>query len=730
MEAEEDAGMSSAEGGDARLEILAAGSGIAASGSKDPTQMSDTELRAELAIARESLETERLEKEEMQQRIDMLEDQVEQMKALLTLEDTDLAEMQRAATPATSEDALAIEDFEEAITAEEQAEEETFEQLLVEEGVTETAAPDEAAIIEEDAFDEIEQEVFVEQDQAEEAEQIEEFIEQPVTSTEDFSVEPSPQPAFMQPEQGLLAKFMNNPVLLAAAGGGLLLVLLLIALVIRRRRGEDEEPVVASNLEDIDEDTKDIDEVTVAEAEPIQAVEEVAEEISDETPAEAQESLAEVAETPDQLAAETQDQFVEAEETVVSQPAAEAGARDDVIAEADVYLAYGIYQQAEELLQNAIKQNPENDSYREKLAETYNSSRNTEAFIELATEVNQSREGKETPLWKKIVAIGTQLCPEHALFKAAAADKVGDLSMDDLASNQPDLVDIELGDEEEQVALAPDLDLGVEDSEIVAEDSEIVAESPDSVEFDLAETGADTIADEVAEEGVEFDLAETGAETVLEEDEDEQGVEFDLTEAQVEEDADLGEEEFSLDIEAAELGFDDEEQTEQASDLDAELDLDLSDEADAILAEADSSDEEFSLDDVELLDSDTDIGQEIDAVTSESESAEEIDGLGKDNEELSDETDSILDLNDMDLEQAIVESVVEPGATASADIDDEELDLSDLDDIDEVGTKLDLAKAYLDMGDADGTRSILDEVMTEGDDTQKKEAENLLRQIG
>ncbi|MBT8126579.1 MAG: hypothetical protein KJP15_03780 [Gammaproteobacteria bacterium] len=710
LEGEDDAGMRSAEGADSRLEILAAGSGIAASGSKDPTQMSEVELRAELAIARESLETERVEKEEMQERIGMLEDQVEQMKALLTLEDTDLAEMQRAATPAASEDVTASEAFERAITAEQQAEEETFEQSLLEEGPMETAAPEEDVTIEQDVFDEIEQDVFVEQDQVEAAEQSEELIDQPITSTEDFSVKPSPQPAFMQPEQGPLAAFLNNPVLLAAAGGGLLLVLLLIALVMRRRKGGDEEPVVASNLEDVDEA---VDEVAVAADEQVQAVDEVAEEIAEDSGAAVEEAFTEVAETQDQLAAATEDQFA-AEETVVSQPAGEVGARDDVIAEADVYLAYGIYQQAEELLQNAIKQNPENDSYREKLAETYNSSRNAEAFIELATEVNQSREGRETPLWKKIVTFGTQLCPEHALFKAAAADKVGDLSMDDLASNQPDLVDIELDATEEQEALAPDLDLGSED-----EDAELAAESPDSVEFDLAETGADAVVDEVVDEGVEFDLAETGAETVLEEDEDE-SVEFDLAETQSEEDADLGEEEFSLDIEATELGFDDEEPpAEQAADLDTDLDLDLSEEADALFAEADTSDEEFSLDDVEALDLDTDLGEE----TVESESAEDID-------EPRDETDSILNLDDMDLDQAIVESVVEPGTMASADADDEELDLSDLDDIDEVGTKLDLAKAYLDMGDADGTRSILDEVMTEGDDTQKREAEELLRQIG
>ena len=46
--------------------------------------------------------------------------------------------------------------------------------------------------------------------------------------------------------------------------------------------------------------------------------------------------------------------------------------------------------------------------------------------------------------------------------------------------------------------------------------------------------------------------------------------------------------------------------------------------------------------------------------------------------------------------------------------------------MDEVGTKLDLAKAYLEMDDVEGARSILDEVMEEGDDTQKRMAQELL----
>ncbi len=48
---------------------------------------------------------------------------------------------------------------------------------------------------------------------------------------------------------------------------------------------------------------------------------------------------------------------------------------------------------------------------------------------------------------------------------------------------------------------------------------------------------------------------------------------------------------------------------------------------------------------------------------------------------------------------------------------------------DETATKLDLAKAYIDMGDAEGARSILQEVMTEGNEAQKKQAQELSAQI-
>jgi pilus assembly protein FimV len=50
-------------------------------------------------------------------------------------------------------------------------------------------------------------------------------------------------------------------------------------------------------------------------------------------------------------------------------------------------------------------------------------------------------------------------------------------------------------------------------------------------------------------------------------------------------------------------------------------------------------------------------------------------------------------------------------------------------DAGEVDTKLDLAKAFLEMGDAEGAKDILEEIRQEGNETQRKEAEKLLAGI-
>jgi len=667
---EHGAGAELDESGDSRLEIVATGSGTSASGMKDPTQMSSGELRAELALARESLETERVEKEELNQRVVSLEGQVDRMKSLLTLEDSDLAEMQQAATPVEGEAMPEVDASEEAML-------EQLADVVIDETATEDGAVVEDIAVTEEGG---EQQVFIDEGQVDEEqlEAVEELVEQPEPSAEDFSFSPSTEPAFMQQQKDPLSALLNNPVLLAAAGGALLVVLLLIALIMKRRKSGDEELLVTSNLEDITDQLDDRD--VIRDVEDEQVVQEMAE---------AEAMAGAVAEELDTDSAALQPSV---EDTVVTptEAAAEEEPRDDIIAEADVYLAYGIYQQAEELLQNAIKDNPDKDGYRVKLAETYSAGKNSDGFIELATEMNQRRGGEDTPAWQKIVAIGKQLVPDHALIAGAS---VGELSMDDLASDSPEPMDIDLGSAEDQEAIAPELDLAFDESEagIVEEAPEKPFEAAESVEFDLSETGAEAAADVMAEtaEGVEFNLGETQS--------------FE---------PDKNTEEFSLDIEASELGI---EEDEAAGTEAGEFDLDLSAEAEeALIAGDENEDTGLSLDDVDEA-----------GLTSDSA------------EESLDEATAILDFSDAAMEEAVIEVVAEPeiaepesASRSYADSMDDDLDLSDLDDIDEVSTKLDLAKAYLDMGDADGTRSILDEVMSEGNDDQKKEADDLLRQLG
>jgi pilus assembly protein FimV len=48
----------------------------------------------------------------------------------------------------------------------------------------------------------------------------------------------------------------------------------------------------------------------------------------------------------------------------------------------------------------------------------------------------------------------------------------------------------------------------------------------------------------------------------------------------------------------------------------------------------------------------------------------------------------------------------------------------------EVATKLDLAKAYQEMGDKDGARELLNEVVKEGDAAQQGQAQQMLAGLG
>ncbi len=93
------------------------------------------------------------------------------------------------------------------------------------------------------------------------------------------------------------------------------------------------------------------------------------------------------------------------------------------------------------------------------------------------------------------------------------------------------------------------------------------------------------------------------------------------------------------------------------------------------------------------------------------------------------------DLDDVNAEldrlsQSLEHPSIEPSFTAEdAALGADEPEFDFLSGTNEVATKLDLAQAYIDMGDADGARDILSEVLTEGDEAQRSEAKEMLGRL-
>jgi pilus assembly protein FimV len=70
-----------------------------------------------------------------------------------------------------------------------------------------------------------------------------------------------------------------------------------------------------------------------------------------------------------------------------------------------------------------------------------------------------------------------------------------------------------------------------------------------------------------------------------------------------------------------------------------------------------------------------------------------------------------------------------PSSAKSSSDDEIDFGVSDLTDMDEFETKIDLAKAYIDMGDADAAKSIAQEVLEKGNPEQKQAAQALLDEL-
>ena len=449
--------------------------------------------------------------------------------------------------------------------------------------------------------------------------------------------EPKTQPrptAKPATQRAFRASLLGDPVTLGAVGAVVLALLLLIGLIIKRRRaggpGFSESILTAGG-------TSALSSKTVAGA-----------------PSEESSLFSDLA-----VSGMNSSQGAEAEV--------------DPLTEADVYMAYGRYQQAEDLLNEALKHHPERQDLKVKLLEVYYATKNSTAFESLADEVFSALEGSG-PLWGKVLVMGHELCPGNPMFSGAPEGGIGELGHGEGARGS----DV--------------LDIGIDLDALTADMESSVDESGSGLDMDLGVDFSD-IDDEMA-------VAPTRAAAPKVEAVPTADLDFDLG----------GFEEQVANIEPA--GSAPAAGATPLADMDlGDLDFGAPETITSAPVTEDAPTEaglggatDFDLGDFSL-------GEEA---AQKDEIAAAPSAVG--------EHALDLDLGDMDLDLG--------GAMAEPSIDDADFGDLDLGDVDAVGTKLDLAKAYVDMGEPESARSILDEVLNEGDDAQKKQAQALMGQLG
>lgn len=99
----------------------------------------------------------------------------------------------------------------------------------------------------------------------------------------------------------------------------------------------------------------------------------------------------------------------------------------DPVAEADVYLAYGRDLQAEEILKEALRSNPERLAIRTKLLEVYAKRRDTKGFEALAIQLYQLTGGVGED-WAKAQELGMGIDPENPLYQPGGQPPVAALA--------------------------------------------------------------------------------------------------------------------------------------------------------------------------------------------------------------------------------------------------------------------------------------------------------------
>jgi pilus assembly protein FimV len=421
---------------DARLQLTApedeavAGAATASAGDPQAAEgQTASDVGKQLALATEEAEASKAESQELQSRVNDLENQIETMKRLLELKDDALAGMQ---------------------------------DQLASDGQAEMPEIDEPEVPQESDVIEIEMD-----EQA--AAEVEDVIEP------EAGIAQVAEPDAVDEPRGIVNKLMDNPVL---AGLGILVAMLLGGFLWASTRQKSQQSIFD-------------DEMTL-------------EKHMASSSAKRSEAQAPVVDFEEEIAPEEQTRPIEGHD------------ESDPITEADVYLAYGRIQQAQDVLQAALEKAPSDNNLRIKLLEVYHAGGNISAFDREASDFRDTV-NEDDPQWLRVATMGFALSPGNDLYHAAAVDGEG--------MTDPDFdMDLSGMDDEEGsnavVDAKPDLPESIEFSlddemhEVIEDDqdaSEGLLNNADEIatKLDLARAymdmgdpeGARSILDEVMGEG-------------------------------------------------------------------------------------------------------------------------------------------------------------------------------------------------------------------------------------
>ncbi len=165
--------------------------------------------------------------------------------------------------------------------------------------------------------------------------------------------------------------------------------------------------------------------------------------------------------------------------------------QSDPMAEADFHMAYGLYDQAADLINGALATNPGSEDLLAKLCEIYFVWGNRDAFVDAAGRMKAVVSDDANPEWDKIIIMGQQIAADHEMFSgvsAGAATKAVDLSFDS-GSDETGALDMDLADD--SVGDASDvIDLGAASDELPAVDDDGVV-SEETGQVRIADVGTD-----------------------------------------------------------------------------------------------------------------------------------------------------------------------------------------------------------------------------------------------